>query len=87
MSLNEMHLDMVSGTAVHCPGTQQRLNRYITATLNTSAESGRFFKVLSVEVFNLRCVSTDVEMQSTFHKRPRMKHTEICASPRCGDQG
>ena len=39
-----------------------------TPTLNTSSESACLFKVLSVDVFNLRCVST-------FHKRPRMKHT------------
>lgn len=33
-----------------------------TRTLNTSADSGCLFKVLSVESFNLRCVSTLVEM-------------------------
>ncbi len=38
-------------------------------TLNTSAESGSLFKVLSVEVFNLRCISTNVvEMHCTLYK-------------------
>lgn len=54
-------------------------------TLNTCADVGRLFKVLSVEVINLRCVSTAVEMPSTFHKRPRMKHTgRFACLTRCG---
>lgn len=42
----------------------------VRPTLNTSAETARLFKVLSVEVLNLRCVSahTFVEMQSTLNK-------------------
>lgn len=36
-------------------------------TLNTSAESGGLFKVLSVEVFSLRCVSTLAATSSPKH--------------------
>jgi len=34
------------------------------STLNTSAESGCLFNVLSVEVFNLRCISTFLSRRS-----------------------
>lgn len=45
-------------------------------TLNTSAETGRLFNVLSVEVFNLRCISTAVvETQPSLNKRTSIQNT------------
>ncbi len=38
-------------------------------TLNTSLKSHHLFKVLTVEVFKLRCISTVVETQPNFKKR------------------
>ena len=45
-------------------------------TLNTLTDIGRLFKVLSVEVFNLRCISTAVvQMQPIVNKRTSIQNT------------